>query len=238
MPISEDSTKYAAFNTCYGTFKFLRFPKRLKIWPNIFQLFMDKVFRPFCIICVIWTMFSFVPKHLTSKLRTYGKFFGRFGSAGLKVQPSKCQFVQQKFIFLGHEISREGIKPLCNKVDLILNYYRIYVKELRRIMGLFSWFRKFIPNYSAVAEPILKLTKKNTPFEWSNEQDTAFKDLKRLLQNSPVLSFPRYDLDFRLVVDTSCRGLGYMLYQNIKIEILRLCDWDSGNLHNGNCHTV
>lgn len=50
-------------------------------------------------------------------------------------------------------------------------------------------------------------------FVWTNDQENAFKELKRLLQNSPILSFPRYDLKFRLAVDTSCHGLGYMLYQ-------------------------
>lgn len=80
------------------------------------------------------------------------------------------------------------------------------MKELRRIMGLFNWFRKFIPNYSTIAQPILKLTKKNMKFVWTNDQENAFKELKRLLQNSPILSFPRYDLEFRLAVDTSCHG--------------------------------
>ena len=80
-------------------------------------------------------------------------------------------------------------------------------------MGLFNWFRKFIPNYSAIAQPILKLMKKNSKFNWTSEQSSAFTELKRLLKHSSLLSFPRYDLEFRLAVDTSCRGLGYMLYQ-------------------------
>lgn len=140
--------------------------------------------------------------------------FDRFRTAGLKLQPSKCHFAQQKCVFLGHEISRDGIKPPSNKVELIVNYSSPKnVKELRRIMGLFNWFRKFIPNYSTIAQPILKLTKKNMKFVWTNDQENAFKELKRLLQNSPILNFPRYDLEFRLAVDTSCHGLGYMLYQ-------------------------
>lgn len=80
-------------------------------------------------------------------------------------------------------------------------------------MRLFNWIRKFFPNYSTVAQPILKLTKKNMKFVWTNDKENAFKELKQLLQNSPILSFPCYDLDFRLAVDTSCNGLGYILYQ-------------------------
>lgn len=133
--------------------------------------------------------------------------FDRFRTAGLKPQPSKCHFAQQKCVFLGHEISRDGIKPPSNKVELIVNYYSPKnEKELRRIMGLLNWFRKFIPNYSTIAQPILKLTKKNMKFVWTNDHENAFKELKRLLQNSPILGFLRYDLEFRLAVNTSCHG--------------------------------
>lgn len=216
MPISEESTKYTAFNTCYGTFKFLRLPMGLKTSPNSFQLLMDKVLRGLtfksvlCYLDDVLICSETFEQHLTD----LQEVFSRFHSAGLKLQPSKCHFAQRKCVFLGHAISRDGIQPPTNKVELIVNYPPpTSIKELRRIMGLFNWFRKFIPNYSAIAQPILKLMKKNAKFNWTSEQTSAFNELKQLLKNSPVLSFPRYDLEFRLAVDTSCRGLGYMLYQ-------------------------
>jgi hypothetical protein len=55
--------------------------------------------------------------------------------------------------------------------------------------------------------------KKGQPFHWRNEQETAFSDLKQKLTNSEILRFPKYDLTFGLSVDTSSRGIGYMLYQ-------------------------
>lgn len=84
---------------------------------------------------------------------------------------------------------------------------------MRRTLGLFNWFRKFIPNYSAVANPLNKLLKSNTKYNWTDEQQSASVELKRLLLQSPVLAFPRFDLEFRLAVDTSSKGIGYMLYQ-------------------------
>jgi hypothetical protein len=45
MKLAPDSTKYTAFNTCFGTFKFLRVPMGLHTSPNSFQLLMDKVLR-------------------------------------------------------------------------------------------------------------------------------------------------------------------------------------------------
>jgi hypothetical protein len=60
------------------------------------------------------------------------------------------------------------------------------VKELRRLLGLFNWFRKFIPNYSALVNPLTRLLKKGQLFHWHNEQETAFSDLKQKLTNSEI----------------------------------------------------
>ncbi|VDH99271.1 Hypothetical predicted protein [Mytilus galloprovincialis] len=87
------------------------------------------------------------------------------------------------------------------------------VKDLRRAIGLFNWFRKYIQNFSAEVDPMTKLLKKSVKFKWGIEQEQAFKKVKTLLANSPVLAFPKYDLPFYLAVDTSCKGIGYMLYQ-------------------------
>jgi hypothetical protein len=56
------------------------------------------------------------------------------------------------------------------------------VKEVRRLLGLFNWFRKFIPNYSALVNPLTRLLKKGQLFHWRNEQETAFSDLKQKIR--------------------------------------------------------
>ena len=86
-------------------------------------------------------------------------------------------------------------------------------KELKCALGLFNWFRKFIPNYSAVASPLYYLLKKNVPFKWTQEHEKSFQELKDLLVNSEALAYPRYDLEFRLAVDTCSKGIGYKIYQ-------------------------
>jgi hypothetical protein len=80
-------------------------------------------------------------------------------------------------------------------------------------MGMFNWFRKYIPNFSAIANPFYKLMKKDVTFEWNSECQNSFNDLKHALVHSEALAFPRFDLQFRLAVDTSSKGIGYMLYQ-------------------------
>ena len=85
--------------------------------------------------------------------------------------------------------------------------------ELKRALGLFNWFRKFIRNYSAIASPLFYLLKKNVSYVWSKACDDSFQQLKDSLVNSSALAFPRYDREFRLAVDSCSKGIGFMLYQ-------------------------
>jgi hypothetical protein len=58
-----------------------------------------------------------------------------------------------------------------------------------------------------------KLLKKGSVFNWTTEQANALCELKHRLIDSPVLAFPRFDIPFYLAVDTSAKGIGYVLYQ-------------------------
>ncbi|CAC5411038.1 unnamed protein product [Mytilus coruscus] len=148
-------------------------------------------------------------------LNDLNEIFERFRSAGLKLGAKKCYFANQKCVFLGHELSKNGIRPPKDRIQAITDYPEPKnIKQLRRLIGMFNWFRKFIPNFSALIYPLNRLLQKNQRFEWKSEQRMALNDLKtRFVVNSEILSFPSFDLPFRLAVDTSSRGIGYMLYQ-------------------------
>ncbi|CAC5408312.1 unnamed protein product [Mytilus coruscus] len=140
------------------------------------------------------------------------EIFKRFRDAGLKLGQKKCHFASETCIFLGHEISKHGIRPPKDQVKAIVDFPAPQnLKQLRRTIGLFNWFKKFIPNFSAIISPLTKLLKKNQKFEWKIEQSTAFQNLKTHLVNTDNL--PRFDLPFILAVDTSSKRIGHMLYQ-------------------------
>lgn len=217
MEISEDSTKYTAFNTCFGTFKFLRLPQGLQTSPNSFQLLMDKILHGLTftsVLCYLDDICIFSDT-FEQHLRDLEQVLIRLERAGLKLKPRpKCKFAESKCLFLGHEISKTGIRPPSDRIELLRNFPTpTNRKELQRTLGLFNWFRKFIPNYSATASPLYSLLKKGVSFQWSPSCTNAFQSLKTSLCNSEALAFPRFDLEFRLQVDTSSRGIGYMLYQ-------------------------
>ncbi|VDI67441.1 Hypothetical predicted protein, partial [Mytilus galloprovincialis] len=216
MKLSPNSSKYTAFNTCFGTYKFLRVPMGLHTAPNSFQLLMDKILRGLtfksclCYLDDVLICSETFEQHMSD----LQEVFDRFRNAGLKLNPQKCTFANSSAIFLGHHISKEGIRPLSDRVRALNEFPPPQnVKQLRRALGMFNWFRKFIPNYSSAAEPLTRLLKKSAKFVWSQEQETSFTRIKHLLLTSAVLAFPRFDLQFFLAVDSSATGIGYMLYQ-------------------------
>ena len=117
-------------------------------------------------------------------------------------------------LFLGHEISKNGISPPSDRLKAVSEYpVPKTTKQLKRYLGLMNWFKKYISGYSAKAHCLYQLLRKGVKFVWKDEQKAAFDILKTSLLNSEALAFPQYDLPFYLEVDTSSQGIGYMLYQ-------------------------
>ncbi|CAC5388074.1 unnamed protein product [Mytilus coruscus] len=216
MPVDKDSQKYTAFNTCFGTFIFRRLSMGLSSAPSSFQLLMDKILQGLTFkVCLCYLDDILIASETFDQhIDDLNTVFGRLKEAGLKLGPKKCSFAQQSCVFLGHLISSKGIQPPPERLQAIKDYPSPKsVKELRRVVGLLNWFRKYIPNFSSEIEPMTKLLRKNMKFRWSAEQENAFQKLKKLLLNSPVLAFPNYNIPFHLAVDTSSKGIGYVLYQ-------------------------
>ncbi|CAC5360753.1 Retrovirus-related Pol polyprotein from transposon 17.6 [Mytilus coruscus] len=122
LPISKESQRYTACNTCFGTFKFSRLPMGLSSSPASFQLLMNKVLKGLtfklclCYLDDILVAFETFDQHIED-LRNV---FPRLSNAGLKLGPKKCTFVQNSCIYLGHKISNKGIEPPPDRVQAIV----------------------------------------------------------------------------------------------------------------------
>lgn len=87
------------------------------------------------------------------------------------------------------------------------------LRHLRTFLQTCSWFRKFIPNFFAVAEPLTRLLKKNQPWLWSSDQARAFQELKTRLSSAPILIQADYSKPFVLRTDASSYAIGAVLLQ-------------------------
>ena len=94
----------------------------------------------------------------------------RLAAAGLMLNAAKCMFCKSEVAYLGFLVNRDGTGPNPAKIEPIKNYpVPRNQKALRRFLGTSSWYRRFIPNYATIAEPLTNLTKKNQKYEWLEE---------------------------------------------------------------------
>jgi len=90
-------------------------------------------------------------------------------------------------------------------------------------VGLCQYYRRFVPNFSAIAAPLHALTKKGAPFNWTSECQTAFDQLKDALTSASVLALPNDEGQFILDVDASDREIGGVLSQMQNGEERPIC---------------
>ncbi|XP_024200508.1 uncharacterized mitochondrial protein AtMg00860-like [Rosa chinensis] len=123
-------------------------------------------------------------KHLKLVLRTLRE-------AKLYAKLSKCEFWFNSIGFLGHVVSAEGISVDPQKVEAVLNWGRpTTVTEIRSFLGLAGYYRRIIQDFSRLAAPLNKLTRKGVKFFWLEECEQSFQELKGHLTNAPVLALP------------------------------------------------
>ncbi|KAI3786840.1 hypothetical protein L1987_40849 [Smallanthus sonchifolius] len=85
--------------------------------------------------------------------------------------------------------------------------------EVRSFLGLVGYYRKFIKDFSKLATPLTKLTRKGVKFAWGSDQDNAFQELKKRLTEAPVLTLLEGTDDLVVYLDALYLGLGYVLMQ-------------------------
>ena len=143
------------------------------------------------------------------------RVFERLRIYGLKIKPSKCQLLKTEVDYLGHRITGEGMKPLENRIDAIIEYPTpINLKQLKRFVGMANYYRDFVPNCSAVMRPLTQAQTK-VKFEWDEGCQRAFEIMKKALTEAPILAYPDYTLDAPMILtsDASSGGAGAVLTQ-------------------------
>ena len=138
----------------------------------------------------------------------------RLKEANLIIKLEKCTFNQKEVKLLGHIVGRNGIRTDPEKIEKVKNFPRsTNLKELRGTIGLFTYYRKFVPEFAKLARPLYELSKKNVKFEWGERQEKAFEILKKKLTEAPILGNPDFTKPFELTTDASGEGLGAILLQ-------------------------
>lgn len=183
--------------------------------PATWQRFVDKLFLDLERNVLVYLDDVIVcTSSFEEHLRLLKEVFERLSTAGLTVNRDKCHFCKPQLKYLGYVVGENGLMVDPSKVEAILNIPTPKkVGDVRRLIGLASWYRRFIPNFSSLTAPLCNLLRKNVQFLWTKECETAFAALKEHLVSAPILTCPDFDKPFILQTDASDYGIGAVLSQ-------------------------
>jgi hypothetical protein len=140
--------------------------------------------------------------------------FNLLRKAGLRLKIDKCYFARLSVEYLGHIVSEEGVAPNPSKIEAIAKYPPPKnLEQLRTYLGLTGYYRKFVRDYAKLVQHLTRLTKKNVPFQWGEDQEIAFQELKSRLTKAPLLRYSDFSRPFFIHCDASGYGIGSVLGQ-------------------------
>ena len=217
IPMAEGSREKTAFATPFGLFEFTVMPFGLHSTPATFQRMINHVLsgcqdfvRAYIDDIVVYS------RSWEEHLDHLRQVLTRLQGAGLTVKIKKCQFGRPKVPYLGHLVGGGDLEPDPGKVQAVKEYPQPETKkDVRAFLGLAGYYRRFIPNFAAVAVPMTELTRKGQPHRvcWTQRQGDAFQKLKDILVQGPVLRVADPSKPYVLQTDASDQGFGAALSQ-------------------------
>lgn len=217
IPLSPDARAKTAIITTKETVEFTRMVFGLVNGPAYFSKAMHRALGPLRDrVALFYLDDILIPGRDWSDLKPkLWAVLERLRMAGLTLKLAKCRFLSSKVAYLGHEISANGIEPGMEKTKAIKEFPPPRnVHEIRRFLGLTSYFRKFVPHFASIASPLSALLKTNEKFVWGPDQSNAFNTLKEKLTVAPVLQTFNPSAETELHTDASAAGLAGMFFQH------------------------
>ncbi len=211
--MDEQDIHKTAFVTRQGLYRFTVMPFGLCNAPATFERLIELVLKDVkwkvCLIYlddIILYSAGFYPA--MDRLKMIWK---RIREANLKLKPIKCCLMRARGPFLGHIVSREGVRVDPAKTEAVEKWPTpVNIKDARACLGLASYYRRYIPGFSTMTN----LTRQGVDLVWYDACEGAFRTLKAALISAPVLAYPTPEGHFTLSTDASDVGIGAVLEQD------------------------
>ena len=215
ITLDNESKAKTAFVTPFGKYEFNAVPFGLAQAPAYFQQLISIILQDCSDFAMAYLddiiIFS---QNEQEHLKHIEIIFKKLKKARLKHKESKCDFFKKEIHYLGHLISVNRIQPLPEKLDSICNMPKPRSpKEIKQFLGLTSYYRKFILQFSDMARPLTKLLAHDCEFVWTNQCDISFQMLKDTLCSAPILKYPDTSKPYTLYTAASKYGWAGVLTQ-------------------------
>lgn len=224
IPIRETDRHKTGFVTPDGYYEFNRMPFGLANAPATFQPIMHQVLGSLRHKEALTYLDDVIipSKDINEGMSRLESVLRLFADAGLTLKLPKCFFFCSSVEYLGFEISANGIRPGERKVQAVKLFPTPQSQHnVRQFLGLSSFFRRFVQNFSVIAKPLTQLLKKDCKWSWGTEQETAFRRLQKDLVQRPTLALYNPKADTQLHTDACKIGVAGVLLQKDKDDVLR-----------------
>ena len=219
--LDAESAKLTTFQTPWGRYRYLRLPFGLSPSPELFQKRLDQCLEGLPGVFVIADDILITGQgdtHAEACIdhdRNMTSFLRRCRERNIKLNPDKLEYKCNEVQFIGHRLTKEGLRPDPSKVAALVDMPQpVDVPGVQRFVGMVQYLAKFLPSLSEISEPLRRLTHKDTPWNWGDEQSRAFVAIKGLVTEAPVLRYFDQHLPVEGQGDASEKGLGFVLTQD------------------------
>ena len=218
--LDQQSSDLTTFVTPFGRYQWTRLPFGLSASSEIFQKRLVQALEGLPgIVCIADDILVYgtgdtkgeAEKDHDQNLRL---LMERCQEMSIKLNPEKLMLKVQEIDFMGHRLTAEGLRPDPSKVEAIVTMEAPKDRaEVQRFCGAVNYLVKFLPKLSDVIEPIRQLTKSDIEWHWMEPQEKAFKEIKALITQAPVLAYYDPNKELTIQCDASGRELGAALLQ-------------------------
>lgn len=210
--VDDNSKQLLTISTHKGLFQYTRLAYGVAAAPAKFQKIIEILFAGVAGVVVFLDDILITGKDKNEHVKNLEIVLSRLQDSGLKLNPDKCLFFQDKVEYLGYVIDSTGLFTSQSKIEAISKTPRpTNVTELKSILGLINYYGRFVNNLAGLLHPLYNLLKKNVSWVWDVNCESAFQRVKDALQSAEVLVHFNPDLPLKLTVDASSYGIAAIL---------------------------
>ena len=221
--LDHESSLLTTFSTPFGRYRWRRLPFGLSVSSEIFQKRVNQALEGLSGVLdiaddiLVYGVGNNEQEATADHNRNLEALLQRCRERNIALNRDKLRLKRKEVPFMGHVLTSNGVKIDPEKAKAVQDMPKPEdVEGIQRVNGFVNYLAKFLPHVADVMEPLRRLTRKDVEWQWAEEQDKSFEEVKKLVTAAPILSY--YDPKEELVIqcDASQKGLGAALLQKGK----------------------
>ncbi|XP_024892655.1 uncharacterized protein K02A2.6-like, partial [Temnothorax curvispinosus] len=212
LEVRQQDRELLTLNTHKGLYRPTRLMYGVASAPAIWQRIIENILKDIPGVVVFLDDIRVSGKNVQDHLSKLRQVFTRLQKCNIRINVKKSEFFKDQIQYCGYVIDKNGINKAPDKIDAISNMPQpTNLTELRSFLGMIRYYDRFVPNLSAILQPLNNLLQKNVKFYWSEDCEKSFQAAKRAFTSPKCLAHFDPRLPITLATDASPYGIGAVL---------------------------